>query len=321
MPYYGVPIGVGFEEVGFAFNADVIDGLLRRRYGFDGVVCTDWQLVIDRIVAGRPMQARAWGVEHLSPLERVVKVIEAGCDQFGGEQCPELVVEAVRGGLVSATRVDQSVRRLLRDKFRLGLFDDPYVDQGAAERIVGQPAFVAAGAEAQRRALVLLANAGALPLRGRPRLYLENVDPTVARDYGEVAASPDEAEVAIVRLDAPFEPREGFLERFTHAGDLTFDGPELARILALCARVPTVVDVYLDRGAVMPEIAAAAAGLVANFGATDAALFDLLFGRSAPRGRLPLELPSSMEAVRRQRPDVPHDSERPLFPFGHGLAY
>jgi beta-glucosidase len=72
---------------------------------------------------------------------------------------------------------------------------------------------------------------------------------------------------------------------------------------------------------VLPEIAAAAAGLVANFGATDEARLDLLFGCAAPRGRLPLELPSSMEAVRRQRPDVPRDSERPLFPFGHGLSY
>jgi beta-glucosidase len=321
MPYYGVPVGIGLEEVGFAFNADVIDDLLRRRYGFDGVVCTDWQLLIDRVVAGGLMLARAWGVEQLSPLERVIKVIEAGCDQFGGEQCPELVVEAVRGGLVSAARVDQSVRRLLRDKFRLGLFDDPYVDPVAAERVVGQAAFAAAGAEAQRRSLVLLASAGALPLRGRPRLYLEGVDPAVARAYGQVVASPDEAEVAILRLAAPYEPREGFLERFTHAGDLTFPEPERARILALCARLPTVVDVYLDRAAVLPEIAAAAAGLVANFGATDEALLDMLFGRAPPRGRLPLELPSSMAAVRRQRPDVPRDSERPLFPFGHGLEY
>ncbi len=85
--------------------------------------------------------------------------------------------------------------------------------------------------------------------------------------------------------------------------------------------MPTVVDVYLDRAAVLPEIAAAAAGLVANFCATDQALLDVLFGRAAPRGRLPLELPSSMEAVRRQRPDVPRDSERPLFEFGHGLGY
>jgi len=47
----------------------------------------------------------------------------------------------VREGKVSEERIDQSIRRLLRDKFRLGLFDNPYVDVDAAERIVGQPEF------------------------------------------------------------------------------------------------------------------------------------------------------------------------------------
>jgi beta-glucosidase len=82
-----------------------------------------------------------------------------------------------------------------------------------------------------------------------------------------------------------------------------------------------VVDIYLDRAAVIPEIAAAAAALLADFGASDAAVLDVIFGRSAPSGRLPFELPSSMDAVRRQNPDVPRDSANPLFPFGYGLTY
>ena len=47
MPYYGMPVGTDYEEVGFGFNRDVITGLLRERYGFDGVVCTDWGLLSD----------------------------------------------------------------------------------------------------------------------------------------------------------------------------------------------------------------------------------------------------------------------------------
>ena len=81
------------------------------------------------------------------------------------------------------------------------------------------------------------------------------------------------------------------------------------------------MDIYLDRPAVIPEIAAQAAALLANFGASDAALLDVIFGRFAPSGKLPFELPSSMEAVQRQKEDVPYDSENPLFPFGHGLTY
>ena len=71
----------------------------------------------------------------------------------------------------------------------------------------------------------------------------------------------------------------------------------------------------------IPEIAAQSAALIANFGANDAALLDVIFGMFNPTGKLPFELPSSMEAVREQKEDVPYDSEYPLFPFGFGLSY
>ena len=115
MPYYGMPIGTDWEEVGFAFSHKVITELLRNELGFDGIVCTDWGLIGDSVILGQPMPARAWGVEHLSELDRVVKIIDAGCDQFGGESRPELVLDAVRIGRVSEQRIDQSVRRLLRE--------------------------------------------------------------------------------------------------------------------------------------------------------------------------------------------------------------
>ena len=118
MPYYGMPVGTPLEEVGFGFNKDVITGLLRGKYGFEGVVCTDWGLLTPFKILGREvMPARAWGVEHLSRLERAQKMLEAGVDQFGGEACPEVIVQLVREGKVSEERIDQSVRRLLRDKF------------------------------------------------------------------------------------------------------------------------------------------------------------------------------------------------------------
>jgi beta-glucosidase len=81
------------------------------------------------------------------------------------------------------------------------------------------------------------------------------------------------------------------------------------------------VDIYLDRPAVIPEIAGKSAGLLADFGAKDAAVLDIAFGRFKPGGKLPFELPSSMEAVRKQKEDLPYDSEDPTFSFGHGLTY
>ena len=322
MPYYSMPVGTEHEEVGFAFNKGIITGLLREKYGFDGVVCTDWGPLTDAEIMGSVFPARAWGVEHLSVAERMLKALDAGVDQFGGEACPELLVEQIRGGRVSEARIDCSARRLLRDKFRLGLFEKRAVDERAAAHIAGNAAFRAAGELAQRRSIVLLKNSGLLPLRGRPKLYIENIQPDVAARYGEVVAEPSAADIAILRLITPFEPRnEIFLESFFHAGDLDFKEPEKSRLLSIMLQAPTIVDIHLDRPAVLPEVAAACAGLVANFGASDAAALDIIFGRFNPSATLPFELPSSMEAVRAQHPDLPHDSKDPLFPYGFGLTY
>jgi beta-glucosidase len=323
MPYYGVPVGIGLEEVAFGFNKQVITGMLRERYGFDGVICTDWGLITDNDLGGPIFEARAWGVEHLSRIERVKKVLDAGADQFGGEYCPELVIELVESGQIPESRLDDPVRRLLRDKFRLGLFDNPYVESEAADKIAGNEQFRAAGALAQRKSIVLLKNSGPiLPLTGRPKLYLEKVTAETAANYGEVVATPEDADFAIIRLAAPFEPRNGnFLESLFHAGDLRFRAEELDRILTLLRTVPTIVDIYLDRPAVIPEISEASAALLVNFGASDAALLEIVFGEFNPSGKLPFEMPSSMEAVVTQKPDVPFDSENPLYRFGDGLSY
>ena len=323
MPYYGMPVGTEHEEVGFAFNRGVITGLLRERYGFDGVVCSDWGLLTDTLIAGVPFPARAWGVEHLTTPERALKVLEAGVDQFGGEACPEVIVDLVVSGKVDEDRLDVSVRRLLRDKFRLGLFDDPYVDPETAAEVVGQADFRERGRRAQTRSIVLLMNERAtLPLRGVSRVYVEGLDAGALPDDVVVVDDARDAEVAVVRIRAPFEPRDGnLLETLFHAGDLEFKGDELARIVDLLELVPTIVDIYLDRAAVIPEIAGGAAALLADFGASDATLVDIVFGRAEPSGTLPFELPSSMEAVRDQLSDVPCDSAEPLFAFGHGLRY
>jgi beta-glucosidase len=224
---------------------------------------------------------------------------------------------------LSAARVDESVRRVLRLKFQLGLFDNPFVDEAPVGQILEHPESVAAGFDSQRRAVTVLKNAGTvLPLAGRPRIFVKNVDAAVAADYGEVMATPDAADFAILRLETPWIPVESdnpFARGFHH-GDLDFKGDTLAEILGLLAAAPTIVVIYLDRPAVIPEIGAAAQALLADYGASDAAVLDVIFGRARPEGRLPFELPSSMDAVRRQHADVAHDSENPLYPFGFGLS-
>ncbi|MFD1937003.1 glycoside hydrolase family 3 protein [Nonomuraea mangrovi] len=317
MPYYGMPVGTDYEEVGFGFNRGVVTGLLRERLGFDGIVCTDWTLVTDRVVFGEAVPARAWGVEHLSPAERALKIIEAGADQLGGEHCTELVVELVRSGRVGEDRIDASVRRLLREKFTLGLFDHPYVDPDAAEEIVGNAVYRAEGAAAQRAAATLLK--GPLPTGGASKVYAEGLAADLASWGVEAAGSPGAADLAVLRLDAPYERRSGWYESLFRGGRLDFPAERLAEILALLDAVPTVVVIGLDRPAVIPEIAERAAALVAVYGAGDDAVLDVVFGRATPRGRLPFQLPRSMAEVEAGRPDVPQESADPLFPFGAGL--
>ena len=321
MPYYGMPIGIEYEEVGFGFNKSVLTGLLRERYGFDGIVCTDWGLVNDAAIFGQPFPARAWGVEHLTPAERIVKILDAGADQFGGESCPELLVEVVESGAVTEERLDVSVRRLLREKFVLGLFEHTFVDADAADAIVGSAEFRAAGEAAQRASITVLSNREAtLPFTPRVKLYVEGIDADAASAYGIVVNSPADADLAILRVQAPFEQRETVFENFFHAGSLEFTDEVRAHIAEVSAVVPTVVDVYLDRPAILAPIVEHAHAVVGNWGASAAALLDVLSGAAPAQGKLPFDIPSSIPAVEASRPDVPFDTADPLFRFGHGLA-
>ncbi|MER6363728.1 glycoside hydrolase family 3 N-terminal domain-containing protein [Kitasatospora sp. NPDC001527] len=318
MPYYGMPVGTEHEEVGFGFNKGIITGLLRERLGYDGIVCTDWAILADKF----------WGVEELTYEERMLKSLDAGVDQFGGEFRPQALVDLVRTGRVTEQRVDVSARRLLREKFRLGLFDRPYVDEATAEATVGAAGARAEGLAAQAAASVLLVNAAEGPARlplapGGLKVYAEGLSAEALGGRAQLVATPQEADVAVLRLAAPFEPRgeEGSLESFFHAGSLDFPEEETERVRRICATVPTVVDVYLDRPAILTGLAGHVASLIVNFGAQEQAFAKVLFGEERPQGSLPFDLPSSMAAVEASRPDVPFDTADPLFRFGHGLRY
>ena len=327
MPYYGMPVGTEYEEVGFGFNKGILTGLLRTGLGFNGVVCTDWGILTEGDIFGRVFPARAWGVEHLSPEERMLKALDAGVDQFGGESCVELMIAAVRGGKLSEARLDASVRKLLAEKFLLGLFENPFVDAAAADALVGTPEFKAAGKAMQRRSYTLLKNqdSGGVPLLPLSpdtpaNVYAEGIS---AEDLGPaftLVATAEQADVAILRLRTPFEVRgEGF-ESFFHCGNLAFAPDEVERLTAICRTVPTIIDINLERPAVIPELADHAAALLANYGSDADALMDVLTGRVAPEGKLPFDLPRSMAAVEASSEDVPFDTENPVFRYGHGLS-
>ncbi|KAK8081583.1 beta-glucosidase D [Apiospora saccharicola] len=314
MPYYSRPIGTKYDPVGFGFNKGIVTGLLREELGFEGIVVTDWGLITDAQILGQDMP-------------RAAMVLEAGCDQFGGETRPELLVQLVKEGTVAEARLDVSVRRLLREKFLLGLFDNPFVDAEAADQIVGRQEYVDEGAAAQRRAYTLLTNQNdILPLQNTDiaskKFYIEGFNATyLERRNLTVVPTPQEADYALLRLSAPFEPRPGGFESRYHAGSLAYSATEQERQAAIYAACPTIVDMAMDRPAAVPEVAERAAALLANFGSGPDAFLDIVLGLAAPEGKLPFDMPRSMEAVEASKEDVPFDTVDPVFRFGHGLRY
>ena len=85
--------------------------------------------------------------------------------------------------------------------------------------------------------------------------------------------------------------------------------------------MPVVLDVTLDRPAILTPMMGLATAIVGTFGTSGPALVDALSGAVPPQGRLPFQLPRSMAAVRASRPDVASDTPDPLFPAGHGLRW
>jgi len=331
--------GQPIEQVGAGFNKQLLTDVLRGKYAFRGVVLADWAITNDcnaRCVRGaaageRPSAANIgapWGMENVPMRARFVKAVRAGVDQFGGTERANMLVDAVEAGELAPAQIDSAVARVLTQRFALGLFENPYVDTAAASRVVGSAAFRAAGRDAQRRSLVLLENKGAiLPLRGTGhRVFLRGIDPSAVAHDGWLAVSdPAQADVAIMRIGAPYQTSQTQYRTGAqlHEGSLAFTDstPGFAEFVRVSAKVPTIAVVHLDRPAILTPIQQGARAVIGEFGVTDEALIDVLSGRRRPSGKLPFELPASMDAVLRQRSDVARDIAQPLYPFGYGLTY
>ena len=178
MPYYTISYNQTDENVANAFNRDIITRQLRGDVGYDGVVCTDWLVTADEVHPG-VHSGKPWGVESLTVAQRHYKALMAGVDQFGGNKDAGPVIEAYKMGVAEHgkewmdARMRQSAKRLLLNFFRLGLFDNPYIDIDAAKTTIGCREFMQHGREAQVKSIVMLKNhASTLPVVGRKKVYI-----------------------------------------------------------------------------------------------------------------------------------------------------
>jgi beta-glucosidase len=234
MPYYTISWNQDTknkENVGNSYNKFIITDLLRKKYKFDGVACTDWGITGDKTQMDNFTGGKPHGVETLSLAARHYKILMAGVDQFGGNNAAGPIIEAYAMGVKEhgekwmRARMEQSAVRLLKNIFRVGLFENPYLDTEATKATVGKPEFMTAGFEAQLKSIVLLKNKNkALPMKTGQMVYIPKKTTPASRNFlGEMTApkidypininivkkyftitdNPDSADFALVCINNP----------------------------------------------------------------------------------------------------------------------
>jgi beta-glucosidase len=328
MPYYAKPIDTKYDEVAFAYNKGIIQDLLRGGMGFKGIINSDTG----------PIDMMPWGVEKLSINERYQKAVMAGVDIFSGISDPKHLLETIKTGLIPEQRIDESVDRLLTEMFQLGIFENPYVDPEKAAQIAGNAEIQARADLAHRKSIVLLRNEkSVLPLKPWTKIYFEKY--MVSRDQSdphvvvkpeknnwniEFTDDPDDADVVILWLI----PNNGGL--FSSAGteieiELSKNNIDTDYVNKLKALKPSVVVVNFSNPWVISEIDDNNLGtLLATFGCTTDALLDIISGKFNPTGKMPFSIPSSRDAVIKNKADVPGYLESEgytVFRFNDGISY
>ena len=233
MPIYSIlwnqdPSG---ENVGGSFSKWMIEKQLRQDAKFEGVICTDWGITKDMKVLDSPIGGKPWGVEHLSEAERHYKILQAGVDQFGGNNEIGPVIEAYQmwskeqGEKSARERFELSARRLLLNMFRVGIFENAYLDPAETKKIVGNSDFMKEGYDAQIKSVVMLKNhANTLPQKDKKKVYVpkrhfpvipgmwggiseektvEPVDLALVKKYYDVVEQPEQADFAICLIQEP----------------------------------------------------------------------------------------------------------------------
>ncbi|QXU39890.1 glycoside hydrolase family 3 N-terminal domain-containing protein [Pedobacter sp. D749] len=241
MPYYTITFDQDKkynENVANSYSKYIITDLLRDKYGYDGVVCTDWLVTGDEGKTPNLFAGKPWGAEALSIAERHYKVLMAGVDQFGGNNDKKPVLEAYKMGVKEygekfmRARFERSAVRLLKNIFRVGLFENPYLNVAETNATVGKAEFMKAGYDAQLKSVILLKNkANILPLKEKKTVYIPKIYSAPTKDwwgvytparldypvnlalvkkYYIVTDNPDQADFALVFVTSPQSAEGGY---------------------------------------------------------------------------------------------------------------
>jgi beta-glucosidase len=332
MPYYSVPLDTKYEKIAYAYNKAIISDLLRDSLGFKGIINSDTG----------PIEMMPWGAENLTIMERYKRTMEAGVNLYSGSADPTPLLQTVKTGMVDMKLVNNSVYRLLMEKFELGLFENPYVDVEAAEKLVGNKTFQARGDLAMRKSIVLLRNdKNVLPIKPKTKIYFEtyfqrrgatspsNVYQSTSKNESvEFVKTPEEADMVVLWITP------GSKSLFESNGSpiylsMSKNGVDVNYVNSLTAKKPTVLVVNYTNPWVIDEIyneknKQNILGVLATFGTTTDAVLDVITGKFNPTGKMPFTTPISEDAAQKQLSDVPgylKGKEYGLFWNNEGLSY
>ena len=334
MPYYSYPVNTKYPELGYAFNKEVLQEVLRGELGFKGIINSDTG----------PIEMMPWGVEELSIIERYKLALEAGINLFSGNADPTQFIETLRTYPELMPYVDESVHLLLLEKFRMGLFENPYVNAEAADETVGKKAFQEKADMALRKSIVLLRNEKLdeqkiLPLAPKTKVYFETFlstrngenthafRPEVNSWELEWVESPEEADVILLWLI----PKGKSL--FQSDGsplhvNLSENNIDIQHVNSLISKKPTILVVNYTNPWAIDEVYNESSrnikGVLATFGTTPEAVVDIVTGTVSPNGKMPFSTPVSDDRAQTQKADLPgymEKGEYALFHFDEGVTY
>ena len=355
MPYYSVPLALDMENSAIGSKAALQD-LLREQMGFEGIIQTDWGM----IWAIQEGLGTMTGEEVSDEEAIIIGVTQSRVDGIGGESIRliDQMEEMTEEGKIDEDILTAAATRIVKAKFQLGVFENPYCDVEYAVSFVGSEEHTKVNLEAAEKAMTLLKNDGALPLTANvgqkilvcgPRAgdmmslvggwsseqegltiaaavaeYAGENDTVtyIADDVTAIAEAAKDADVVIVSVGEP---------SYQHDPPWSYDTLEITAsqqeiLEAVKANTNGQIITVVTGG--RPYILTwcdenTTAILEAYYPGQQGgiAIAETLFGLNNPTGKTPLQFPRDMESVNDQSGDVSFDLENPLYDYGWGLSY
>lgn len=355
MPYYSVPLALDMENSAIGSKAALQD-LLREQMGFEGIIQTDWGM----IWAIQEGLGTMTGEEVSDEEAIIIGVTQSRVDGIGGESIRliDQMEEMTAEGKIDEAILTAAATRIVKAKFQLGVFENPYCDVDYAVSFVGNEEHTKVNLEAAEKAMTLLKNDGALPLTANagqkilvcgPRAgdmmslvggwsseqegltiaaavaqYAGEKDDVtyIADDVAAIADAAKDADVVIVSVGEPSYQHDPPWSYDTL--EITASQQEILEAVKANAKGQIITVVTGGRPYILTWCDENTNAILEAYYPGQQggiAIAETLFGLNNPTGKTPMQFPRDMDSVNDQSGDVSFDLENPLYDYGWGLSY